>query len=71
MLVRLSLSPTRIVSALVLFLARGRPLLAQHADPATGVETVLVTNAAGAYTTAPPGLGAYTVTVNLSGARHP
>ena len=36
-------------------------------NEATGVETVLVTNSAGAYTTAPLVLGPYSVTVNLSG----
>ena len=33
----------------------------------TGVETVLVTNAAGAYTSGPPGPGRYSVTVDLTG----
>ena len=36
-------------------------------NEATGVETVLVTNAAGAYTTPPLVLGTYTVTVDLTG----
>jgi hypothetical protein len=36
-------------------------------NEATGVETVLVTNDAGAYTTGPLVLGPYTVKVNLSG----
>ena len=35
-------------------------------NEATGVETVLVTNSAGAYTTAPLVLGPYSVTVNLT-----
>ncbi len=36
-------------------------------NEATGVETNLVTNSAGAYTTAPLVLGTYTVSVNLTG----
>jgi carboxypeptidase family protein len=36
-------------------------------NDATGVETNLVTNSAGAYTTAPLVLGTYTVSVNLTG----
>jgi hypothetical protein len=36
-------------------------------NDATGVETTLVTNSAGAYTTAPLVLGTYTVSVNLTG----
>jgi carboxypeptidase family protein len=36
-------------------------------NEATGVETDLVTNSAGAYTTAPLVLGTYTVSVNLTG----
>jgi hypothetical protein len=36
-------------------------------NEATGVETNLLTNSAGAYTTAPLVLGTYTVTVNLTG----
>src|SRR3990170_4659849 len=36
-------------------------------NEATGVESVLVTNAAGAYTTTPLVLGTYSVTVDLTG----
>jgi hypothetical protein len=86
------LLPARVVSAVVLLLSLGRPVLAQRADraviggvvtdaqgaplvgatvtvhnDATGVDTVLVTNDAGAYTTTPLVLGPYTVKVNLSG----
>ena len=45
------------------FLARRSPIR----NEATGVNTVLVTNAAGAYTSPPLVLGRYSVTVDLSG----
>src|SRR5438552_11909751 len=50
--------------------AQGSPVPAATVtvrNEATGVETNLVTNSAGAYTTAPLVLGTYTVSVNLTG----